>query len=103
MAVYIITDQPAVRVPIETMATRPRFVRRRVTPETGRALEILGHAIEYLTDEYVHHRGTFLANDPEVQAIQLLMKLNRQIYFNCLPLPSLADRCRTWLRTAASH
>jgi hypothetical protein len=27
---------------------------RRISPEAGRALEILGHAIEYLIDEYVH-------------------------------------------------
>jgi len=30
---------------------------RRITPEAGHALEILGHAIEYLTDELVHCGG----------------------------------------------
>src|ERR1700734_877536 len=32
---------------------KPRpFVSRRLSPERGRALEVLGHAIEYLADEY---------------------------------------------------
>ena len=79
------------------------FVRRRLSPEEGRAIEILGHAIEYLTDEYVHRGGAFTASDAEVEAIQLLMKLNRQIYFACPEVPNLGERWRTRLRTAMSH
>ena len=76
--------------------------RRRISPEAGRALEILGHAIEYLTDEFVHAGGAFSAHDPQVQAVQLLMRLNREIYFNCPEVPSFAERFRAWmsLRTA---
>lgn len=70
-----------------------RLVRRRVSPQAGRALEILGHAIEYLTDEYVHAGGNFCARDPQVQAIQMLMALNRQVYFECPEVPSLMERC----------
>jgi len=33
---------------------RLRTRQRQITPQAGRALEILGHAIEYLTDEFVH-------------------------------------------------
>ena len=33
--------------------------RRRINPEAGHALEILAHAIEYVTDEYVHEAGSF--------------------------------------------
>ncbi len=40
--------------------------RRRVTPEAGHALEILGHAIEYLADEYVHHAKQISAHDPQI-------------------------------------
>ena len=29
------------------------YRRRRISPQAGHALEILGHAIEYLTDEFV--------------------------------------------------
>jgi len=76
--------------------------RRRVSPEAGRALEILGHAIEYLTDEFVYAGGSFSVQNPQVEAVQLLMGLNRKIYFDCPEVPSIADRCRALLhpRTA---
>lgn len=66
--------------------------RRRISPQAGRALEILGHAIEYLTDEHVHSGGSLSALDPQVQAVQLLMALNRQVYFECPKLPTLKER-----------
>ncbi len=69
-------------------------VRRRISPEAGRALEILGHAIEYLTDEYVYRGGSLSVQDGELQAVQLLMALNRQIYFECSVAPTFAERCR---------
>jgi hypothetical protein len=70
-----------------------RAARRRViSPQSGRALEILAHAIEYLTDEYTEHAATLSANDPEVQAIQLLMSVNRQVYFDCPLVPTFAER-----------
>lgn len=71
--------------------------RRRITPQAGHALEILGHAIEYLTDEFVHEGGSLSGNDSRVAAVQLLMALNRQVYFECPEVPSLADRCRALL------
>ena len=71
--------------------------RRLVGREVGRALEILGHAIEYLADEYVHAGKSLRANDPEVEAIQLLMALNRRIYFECPEIPTLRDRVRGFL------
>ncbi len=79
-------------------AGRRASCRRRISPEAGRALEVLGHAIEYLTDEFVHAGGAFSAHDPQVQAVQLLMGLNREIYFNCPEAPSLVDRFRDWMR-----
>ena len=75
--------------------------RRRISPEAGHALEILGHAIEYLTDEFVHAGGSFSAHDGQVEAVQLLMAMNRQIYFACPEVPSLGERWRSLrLRTA---
>jgi hypothetical protein len=83
----------------ETEASQPRGSgRRRISPKAGRALEILSHAIEYLADEYVHRGKTFSAEDPEVQAVKILMALNRQIYFEYPVLPSFAQRLRGWLR-----
>jgi hypothetical protein len=76
--------------------------RRRITPQAGRALEILGHAIEYLTDEFIHAGGSFSAHNAQVEAVQLLMGINREIYFDCPEVPSFAERFRSLvhLRTA---
>lgn len=76
--------------------------RRRISPEAGHALEILGHAIEYLTDEFVCTGEAFSAHDAQVEAVQLLMSLNREIYFGCPEVPTFADRFRALvhLRTA---
>jgi uncharacterized protein (TIGR03382 family) len=74
--------------------------RRRISPKAGHALEILGHAVEYLTDEFVHAGESFSAHDGQVEAVQLLMAMNRQIYFACPEVPSLGERWRSLLRTA---
>ncbi len=71
--------------------------RRRITPQAGRALEILGHAIEYLTDEFVHEGASLSGNDERIKAVQLLMALNRQVYFECPEVPSFGERCRSTL------
>jgi len=71
--------------------------RRHISPEAGRALEILGHAIEYLTDEFMNSGGSFSARNSQVEAVQLLMGINRQIYFSCPEVPSLGERFRTLL------
>lgn len=72
--------------------------RRRISPEAGRALEILGHAIDYLTDDFVYAGGSFSGHDPQVEAVQLLMGLNRKIYFECPEVPTVAERLRALLR-----
>lgn len=93
-------------LPIRTSApavtSRGAVRRRRISPEAGRALEILGHAIEYLTDEFIKAGGSFSAHDGQVEAVQLLMGLNRAIYFDCPEVPTFADRFRAMmhLRTA---
>ncbi len=66
--------------------------RRRITPQAGHALEILGHAIEYLADEFLHEGGTFSADNAQLQAVQLLMAVNRQVYFECPELPPFGKR-----------
>ncbi len=74
-----------------------RARRRRISPEAGHALETLGHAIEYLSDEFVHSGGQLTAHDGQVEAVQLLMGINRQIYFDCPIVPSFSERCRALL------
>ena len=71
--------------------------RRRITPEAGRALEILGHAIEYLTDEFVQDDRAYTVKSEQLQAVQMLMALNRQVYFECPELPTFGERCRALL------
>jgi hypothetical protein len=72
--------------------------RRRISPQAGHALEILGHAIEYLTDEFIHDGHLFSPNHEQLEAVQLLMALNRQIYFECPELPTFGERFRKLLR-----
>jgi hypothetical protein len=71
--------------------------RRRITSDAGRALEILGHAIEYLTDEFVQDDRAFNVKSEQLQAVQMLMALNRQVYFECPELPTLGERWRALL------
>jgi hypothetical protein len=57
-------------------------------------LEILGHAIEYLADEWAHEGGPLSAGNDRVMAVQLLMGLNRQVYFECPEALTFGDRFR---------
>jgi len=74
-------------------AASTRSARRRITPQAGHALEILAHAIEYLADESVHQRPDASTRNGQLEAIQMLMAINRQIYFECPEAPTLAQRC----------
>ena len=91
-------QQPVVvRTEVHAMPTGlgSRSVRRRTTPEAGFALEVLGHAIEYLADEYVHEGGILSpidSPDPRVEALRLLMAANREVYYACPVMPSLYQR-----------
>lgn len=78
------------------LANRPR----RISPEAGHALERLGHAIEYLIDEFLFE---FEETSPSwrsgrIESIQILMAINRQIYFDCPEMPRLKDRILALLR-----
>jgi hypothetical protein len=79
------------------ITARARSHRRRISPQAGRAIETLAHAIEYLTDEFVHQGFSFSARNEQLEAVQILMALNRQVYFECPEVPTLGERCRTLL------
>src|ERR1700756_2280251 len=71
--------------------------RRHVSRQSGEALETLGHAIEYLADEFAFHGGVFATgspDDPQIRAIQILMAANRSVYFECPIAPSFRERLR---------
>ena len=76
--------------------------RRSVDPASGRALEILGHAIDYLTDELGHSGGPAVADNPQVEAIQLLMGINRNIYMQCPYAKTFGERFRSLWRLGSA-
>ena len=85
-----------------TAASRVRHNRRRITPQAGHALVILGHAIEYLTDEFVHNGAEMALGSGQLAAVQLLMAVNRQVYFECPEIPTVAERLRSVLHLRAA-
>jgi hypothetical protein len=96
------SDSSALSEPREMVRFRPSavpVVRRRLSREAGRALEILGHAIEYLGDEYAfdaHTKGPLGNADPRVAAIQILMGLNREVFFSGMQVQPAFRRIRRW-------
>jgi len=72
--------------------------RRHIDPCSGRALEILGHAIEYLTDELTREGGLGAEGHGPLDAVQILMAANRQIYFACPVQASLRERIFSRIR-----
>lgn len=79
------------------LADTNAYRRRRISPDSGMGLQILGHAIEYLSDEYVHAGTSLAATDARVRAIQILMAINREIYFACPSDPTLSERFGFWM------
>jgi hypothetical protein len=92
---------PAV-APVVTSAPVPSNRRRRITPEAGHALEILGHAIEYLTDELVHRAQDVTCPSGDLDAVQLLMAFNRAVYYECPEVVTLGARLRSMLHLRAA-
>jgi len=79
------------------------MVQRKITEEAGRGLEKLGHALEYLTDEFVRDGCRIVEDYGRLQAIQLLASLNRQIYFACDVEPTFRERVQTLFRRLVSQ
>jgi len=97
----------AVNLPVsrETGAAAHPWRSRRITPEAGRAIEMLGHAIEYLADEFAlecrnREESIAIGKHPQITAIEMLMMRNREIYFSCPPVPTLGERLRSLLHRA---
>ncbi|HWG21463.1 MAG TPA: hypothetical protein VG225_13115 [Terracidiphilus sp.] len=87
---FAVTDSVA----SQTISHRPR----RISPQAGRALEKLSHAIEYLTDEYVHASGSHVPSGAQLQAIQLLMAIHRCVYLESPEIQPFSEHCRVLLR-----
>ncbi len=79
-------------------ASSPRARRKHISRRAARAFRILGHAIEYLADEFIHDAAPPSGQKERLQAVRLLMALNREVYNDCPEVPSLAERFEWVLR-----
>jgi hypothetical protein len=72
-----------------------KVIRRRAGMREGVALEVLGHAIEYLIDSRM-----FLVNEPhtpaEADAVQILSRCSREVFVACPAVVSIGQRIRMW-------
>jgi hypothetical protein len=86
------------------LLTRPQFVpvpkppqqqpqrpieRRRPSPTQGRALEVLGHAIEYLVDSRLDETWDTPA---DAEAVHILMACSRAVFTECEVILSWQQR-----------
>lgn len=85
--------------PTTSRATRPasRAVRRKPAKEQGRALEKLGHAIEYLIDSRLYAPSSLPIEDNE-KASHILMRLSREVFAECPEIVPVGRRLRNRLR-----
>ena len=79
----------------EVRRARPACVRRRASYEQGRALETLGHAVEYLVDSRLRFDDPQAAAG-ERDAIELLIRLNRAVFSECPEVVPVGRRVRQW-------
>jgi len=71
-------------------------IRRRGSLAQGRALETLGHAVEYLIDSRLFDAGDHNVR-VEQEAVQILMRMSREVFAECPEVVSLRRRLRLWV------
>ena len=79
-----------------------RTVRRRGNLEQGRALEALGHAVEYLADSQM-----FMTEQegvrPNQEAMQILMRCSRAVFLECPEVVPTRRRLARWFTAGVSR
>lgn len=70
-------------------------IRRTIDPRTGQALVILGHAIEYLADEFIWEAAMRKPDRGQLEAIQLLTAKNQELYLACPEAPTVWQGLRS--------
>lgn len=78
-------------------AKLPGKRRRKINPRAGRAIEMLGHAIDYLVDMDAHEGSLIVWEKGHLEAVEILKALNRQIYLECPVVPSFGERWSSYL------
>lgn len=78
-----------------------QVIRRRPTPFQGRALEKLGHAMEYLVDSRMALIGE-PATKADAEAVDILMRLSRCVFSECEEIVPIGRRLKAWLAGGAS-
>jgi hypothetical protein len=82
------------------IARRP--ILRRPNEHQGRALEKLGHAVEYLVDSRMA-----LIDEPatkaDTEALDILMRLSRCIFFECAEIVPVGRRLKAWVAGAVGR
>jgi hypothetical protein len=73
------------------------IIRRQPTMQQGKALETLGRAVEYLIDSRLHMNAE-TASPADVEAGQILMRLNRAVFAQCREIVPFGTAFRLWLR-----
>jgi hypothetical protein len=79
-----------------------KVVRRRGNAEQGRALEALGHAVEYLVDSRMFLR-TQAESDSNRDAVQMLMRLSRTVFLECPEVVPLGRKVARWVTAGVSR
>ena len=83
---------PTIAAPV-----KPVFTRRRGSLVQGRALESLGHAVEYLMDCGMF-RPDLYENEPNQEAIRILMRCSRHLFEECPEVIPMGRRLSLWSR-----
>uniref|UniRef100_E6PZ76 Uncharacterized protein n=1 Tax=mine drainage metagenome TaxID=410659 RepID=E6PZ76_9ZZZZ len=101
----LVYGKPTVRMAINVDTQQTAVFRtRHISPDAGRAIEMLGHAIEYLADEFaldcMQWKGQPQNAHPALAAIEMLKAKNREVYYACPFAPTLAHKLRTLLHWA---
>jgi hypothetical protein len=81
---------------LATPARRPKPYRRRPTQQQGQALEILGHAIEYLIDSRPFLPAEMGGADYK-EALEILKLRSLMIFAECAAVVSSIERFKYWL------
>ncbi len=91
------TPATEVSAPMTDVASVSSDRPRHISFKAARALEIIGHAIEYLSDESFRDAFSDQENRAHLEALQILMALNRKIYLACPPARTLRERLHSFL------